>query len=393
MTRDVKRRPRVLVVASTFPARAGDGTPEFIGDLAVELSSEADVCVVTPQVPDAPRSEVYRGVKVLRFRYYPRRWEDLAEGAILENVRSKPSRLLQVLPFLVGEWFAVRRALKSFNPDIVHAHWIVPQGLIVRLATKRPMLLTTLGGDLYAFDRSPTTKLMSWIVQGASAVTVMNKDMRDRVINLGAPASEVYVIPMGANLRGMLARTEAATSTKRLLFVGRLVPKKGVSHLLEALRELPESCQWHLTIVGDGPLRSELELQAKGLPVEFVGSQTRDVLRQTYASSDLLVTPSVPAASGDQDGLPVAMLEAMGSGLPVVASQLPGIDEVIVDGYNGLLVPPADTSALARGIERLVQSSPERERLGRNAKLTAEEHSTETVGQSYAHLIREILSR
>ncbi len=300
-----KEKPRLLVVASTFPAQRGDGTPELVGDLAAELVPKIDVRIIVPQVSGARSSEIYRGAKVSRFRYFPRRWEDLADGAVLENIRSKPSRLLlQVVPFLVCEWLAVRKAVKQFDPDIIHAHWIIPQGLVVRLASRRPILLTTLGGDLCALDRFPINKLMRWIIRGAAAVTVMNTDMKERVLGLGAAASDVQVIPMGANLTGMTSRVPSTNPAMvRLLFVGRLVPKKGLTFPLDALRQLPSGLQWKLIVVGDGPLRNELENDAQGLSVEFVGVQSRSELRRTYANSDILITPSVPADSGDQDGL------------------------------------------------------------------------------------------
>lgn len=388
------KRPRILMLASTFPAKHGDGTPEFVGDLASELAANADVLLLVPRVKGAEVNEDYRGVTVRRFRYFPRRWEDLADGAILENLRTKPIRALQVAPFMISEWWSLKKLIRSFDPDLVHAHWIVPQGLVVRLATRKPMLLTTLGGDLYALDRAPIRGLMSWVIRGARAVTVMNQDMKSRVERLGGAPENVRVIPMGANLTGIIPRDRRETSGPvKLLFVGRLVPKKGVDYLLRALRRLPDSLEWTLTIVGDGPSRSALEELADGLPVTFVGAQNRAELRRTYSESDVLVTPSVPADSGDQDGLPVSMLEAMCAGLPVIASAIPGIDEVVQDGFNGYLVPAKDEESLTGAIASLIEDSDLREKFGARAKEVAREHSTEVAGNSYEMLISEVLAQ
>lgn len=388
---DKERKSRILMLASTFPAEPGDGTPEFIGDLAAELVHDAEVTLLVPRVNGAELSSQYKGVTIRRFRYFPRRWEDLAAGAILENLRSRPSRLLQVIPFVVSEWWATRKLVKSFDPDLVHAHWIIPQGLIARCATQRPLLLTTLGGDLYALDRFPLRNIMSWVVRGARAVTVMNQDMKQRVEKLGAPEENVRVIPMGADLTGISPREPRAQGEQiALLFVGRLVPKKGVDYLLRALRQLKGRDDWTLTIVGDGPSRDELRKLAEGLPVNFVGSKNRTELRAIYSRSDILLTPSVPADSGDQDGLPVAMLEAMCAGLPVIASELPGIDEVVKQGINGFLVPPKDEDGIVGALGKLVDDADLREELGTHAKEVAAEHSTSATGDSYKALLSEL---
>ena len=100
---------RLLVVASTFPARGDDGTPAFVRDLALAESMGFSTVVVVPAVPGAARHERIGNLTVIRFRYFFRRWEDLADGAIIENLRAKRSRLLQVVPFLIAEHLAVRQ--------------------------------------------------------------------------------------------------------------------------------------------------------------------------------------------------------------------------------------------------------------------------------------------
>ena len=123
-------RPRLLVLASTFPAHHDDGTPAFVADLAVAQSAAFETVVVTPRVPESRARESWAGVDVRRYRFFPRRWEDLAAGAILENLRSRPSRWLQV-PFLfLAGALAVRRAVREIAPDVVHVHWIIPQGVM-----------------------------------------------------------------------------------------------------------------------------------------------------------------------------------------------------------------------------------------------------------------------
>ncbi len=386
------------MLASTFPATRGDGTPGFVRDLAGVEATEFDTVVLVPRVPGAPREEFAddgRGgrFRIVRFSYFPRRFEDLADGAIIENLRARPVRLIQVPCFLLGEALALRRLLRTHRPDVLHVHWIVPQGIVALLVARRvPWLVTTLGGDVYALTGRLSLRLKRAVLTRAAAVTTMNVDMRRRLLELGSPVDQTFVLPMGADVDGVRATgAGVARCPGRVLFVGRLVEKKGLAVLLEALRSVPLG--WSLDVVGDGPLRGELEARAAGLPVRFLGQATKDDLARSYAGCDLLVAPSVPAASGDQDGLPVALLEAMSAGCPVVASRLAGIDEAVVDGETGLLVPPGDAAALAAALTRLLGDRALRDRLGAAASARADDYSVAALGRRYTDLLLSIAGR
>ncbi|WP_296665896.1 glycosyltransferase [Demequina sp.] len=391
--------PRVLVLTSTLPAREGDGTPAFVADLSRELGREFEVRVVAPAVPGAPAFERWddAGVEVVRYRYFPSRWEDLADGAILENVRARRSRGLQV-PFLLGGLAReLRRQLREFRPDAIHAHWIIPQGIVARrVAGDVPIVVTTLGGDLYALNSGIARTQKSLVVREAAAVTVMNADMRDRAIALGADPARTRIMPMGARLTTVGAQHPPASPASRrhplrLLAVGRLVEKKGFDVLIEALRRA--QARLELEIVGDGPERARLEALAAGLPVTFAGQLPRDELAGRYLAAGVAVFPSRRAASGDQDGLPVAMLEAMGAGCAVIASDLPGLNEAIATGHSGVLVHEGDVDALARSLEVLADDAELRAALGGAARERAASYSVQAVGEGYRELFREVLGR
>ena len=389
-------RPRLVVSASTYPARAGDGTPSFVRDLAVGMADAFDPLLVVPAVPGAPTREEGDGIHVTRYRFYWRRWEDLADGAILENVRSRKSRLWQVPFFLIAQYFAMRRAVRRHQPAVIHAHWIIPQGIVARLAAPRvPMIVTTLGGDLYALNDPLSRALKRRVLRRAAAVTVMSEDMRERAIKLGANPDTTHVMPMGAATKAFAAAADAAprerSAAVELLAVGRLVEKKGFGILLDAVRSL-DPTQWHLTVVGDGPLRSTLEDAATGLPVTFVGQLSRAELAAADAKADIAVFPSVRAASGDQDGLPVALLEAMAAGCAVVVSDLPGLADAVVDGESGLIVANGDSGALAAALQRLLAQRDDIAHLGAGARERAISFDVENVARGYAALLTEILS-
>lgn len=389
----MNRRPRLLVLASTFPSSADDPTPAFVRDLALIESNSYDTTVLVPATPGGSPREVIGGVEVRRFRFFPRRWEDLADGAILENLRARPSRRLQVVPFLVAETVALWRLVRRVRPDVLHVHWLIPQGLAALVAARRvPMLVTTLGGDLYGLRDPVSRRIIGRVVKRAGLVTTMNHEMRVRLLDLGADPERCHVLPMGARTQTVRrVAHEEQEVPGRILFVGRLVEKKGLGILLEAVQSIDDEFELH--VVGDGPLRAQLERQAAGMPVRFLGGLGPNELASEYGRAEVVVFPSVRAASGDQDGLPVALLEAMAAGCAIVASDLPGISEAIQEGVTGRLVASGDADELSLALSELLTRPEERARLGLAAERRSDDYSVESVGARYIGLLDSVRER
>ncbi|WIB59108.1 glycosyltransferase [Curtobacterium sp. MCLR17_007] len=386
------RRPRVLVLASTFPARADDGVPAFVLDLARHEAQEFDTAVLTPRVPDAARSEVVDGVRVVRFPYFPRRFEDLADGAILDNLAERRSRIVQVPALMAAQYAAVRRAVRSFRPDVIHAHWAIPQALVATLAAPGvPRVVTTHGGDVYALRAAPLVRLKRWVLGRAAHVTTVNGEMRERLTSWGVPETRSSVVPMGVDLEpAAAARARTVRQPGRVVAVGRLVEKKGFGTLLEALRGI-DDVPWELVVVGDGPYRTRLQDQAAGLPVTFTGQRGKTEVLDTLASAEVVALPSVPAANGDQEGLPVTLLEAAAVGAAVVASDLPGIRDVVEHDVSGLLVPPGDVASLRAALRRALTDDEARARWQQGATAAAAAFSGERIGERYRAVLRDAL--
>ena len=138
-----------------------------------------------------------------------------------------------------------------------------------------------------------------------------------------------------------------------VLFVGRLVEIKGVAYLIEAIKKIDAL----LVIAGDGPLRKELERQAADIKnrVLFLGAKPHDELKTIYASSDIFVVPSITIDNGVQEGVPTVIMEAMASGLAVVASDSGGISALVHDGQNGLLCEERNSPKLAKNIKKQIK--------------------------------------
>ena len=253
--------------------------------------------------------------------------------------------------------------------------------------------MTAHGGDLFALRGRLMSGLKRWVLRKASHVTVVSKAMLPAAVQLGCDESHVSVRSMGVDLRSNF--TPGDTEDRAgLVFVGRLVEKKGVRFLVEAVSRLVDRFpELSLTIIGDGPLRGELSNLTKRHRLEdnirFVGSLPNTQLPAYLQKAQIAVMPSVVTASGDQEGLGLVAIEAMGCGCAVVASDLPAVRDTIIDGETGLMARPGDPSDLAKKIEALLDDNALLTRLAENGRRYAfERFEWRSVGDRYAEIIR-----
>ena len=383
------KKPNLIVLASTFPARAGDGTPAFVQDLAEQEAKSFIVTVLTPMVPGAAARETVGHIQVVRYRYFLKAFEDLADGAILDNLKAKKSRLLQVGPMFIGLGAALRRLVRELEPAAIHAHWVIPQGLVAAVVAPRvPLMVTTHGGDIYALNQKPLLALKKRVFAHAKHITTVNSQMAESLRGFGLPAEKISVLPMGVDTQYVRkVRESVAKVPGQVLAVGRLVEKKGFTYLFEAMRLLPSSVRLQLKVIGDGPIRAELEAAAAGLPVEFLGQCGREQVLATIAASEIMVIPSVTAASGDQEGLPVTLLEGAAGAIAVIASNLPGINEVVIDGKTGILTEQRDSVAIATALEVLLGDEKLRAKYASAIELAAADYDIAVIGKKYSELL------
>lgn len=378
-------RRRLLVVTSTYPRWINDTQPGFVHELSRRLVDGFDVTVIAPHTPGARRREVLDDVEIIRFRYAPDRLERLAyDGGILVNLRRRAWTWALVLPFFLSMYFACQREANRNDYSLIHAHWLFPQGLVavlVRVFSRRRIriLSTSHGGDLFGLRGMIGGILKRHVLEQSDAITVVSGAMRSAALRLAPGLRDIHVLPMGIDLQERFVPHDGVQRrNNHLLFVGRLVEKKGLPVLLEAFaRLLKDDYTVRLDIVGDGPEKPALEAQIQQLNLEdhvrLVGSLTQERLPDYLRRATFLVMPSIEARGGDQEGFGLVQVEAMGCGCPVISSDLPGIRDVITDGETGVLVPPNDVSTLHRAMRDLLRDRPRRERLANTAMAHARE--------------------
>src|SRR6266567_2967760 len=315
---------RILHVVTAFPRSADDVIVPWLVELLKRLQAAGhEVEVFTSSYRGTP-DQVFAGIPVHRFRYFPRRWENLTHEEAAPD-RMKRSLLYRLMPacFVVAGMVAAWRLCRRQRYDVIHVHWPFPLALFGWAAQRaRPAALVT---TFYGVE-------LRWVKTA---------------------------MPF---LRGFLkwAGRRSAGAPFTVLFVGRLVERKGVSHLVDAVSLLRSGVDVRLVIVGDGPERARIEARVReqGLDgrVAVRGRVSDAELQAAYAAADVFVLPAVMDRRGDTEGLGVVLLEAMNHRVPVIASAIGGITDIVEDGVSGLLVPPGDGTALAAALARLARA-------------------------------------
>lgn len=372
MMRDVQNdddgKPTLLVLASTYPRWSGDPEPGFVHELSKRLVRQFRVIVLCPHAPGAFQRGMLDGVHVVRYRYAPENLEVLVnDGGIVANLRLSKWKLLLVPGFVLAQaWYAWRLSQEK-KVDVIHAHWLLPQGLIAALlqmlpGREVPFVVTSHGADLYALRGGLMDALKRFVLRRARAATVVSTAMLDELRATDADISKVSVQPMGVDMRGRFCRDLAVTRSHReILFVGRLVEKKGLHHLLnampEVLRQMPDV---RLVIAGFGPeadaLKAQTDMLGLAPSVQFIGAVAQADLPALYQRAALFVAPFVRATSGDQEGLGLVLVEAIGCGCPILVGNVPAVAEVLGAEFAGMTVDPTDVAALSsRIVDMLVR--------------------------------------
>lgn len=399
---------KILLSTSCYPRSEDDNSGIFLRYLAQHLAASGlDIHILVPDGPKPCSPPDDRGVTVHRFRYLPRSWQRLAFGSgILPNLRRNQWLLLQVPLFLLGQFFALLYWSGKLRPALLHAHWILPQGLLAIPAGKLfkiPVMITAHGGDAFALQGGINGWLKRWALVHAKYWTANSPSTAAAVHLVAQPA---VIIPMGVETAlfhpgsgpNPLSRTEHNRYT--LLFVGRLVEKKGLRYLLEAFAKLPATFRSasQLLIAGDGALKAELVAQSQSLGLEtqvrFLGMIPNRQLPAWYAAVDLFIAPSIQDRLGDREGLGVILLEAMACGTPVIASASGGICDVLKHRETGLLVPPADADTLAITIEQALADPALRQQLAENGlRLIQRRYRWQSVSQQFQSLYQQAIAQ
>lgn len=271
------------------------------------------------------------------------------------------------------------RAIAQTSPTVLHAHFgssALPASHIAR-ALRIPLIVTYHGMDItVAAKTHAEADRRRRAFAAADRVIAVSEFIADAVRAAGCPPEKVIVHFIGVDT-ARFSPGPGPRNEHEVLYVGRLVAKKGVTHLVRAMAEVcRREPRATLTVAGDGPLRVALEREAQvaGVPATFLGVQTPEQVIGLMRRAAVLCGPSIADARGNAEGLPITFLEAQACGLPVIASTSGGTGEGIVNGETGLLFVPGDEAVLARHLETVLANADLRARMGRAARAHVVEH-------------------
>lgn len=391
-------KPSLFVLTSTLPRSESDATPRFVLDLSRYLASEFDVTIISPIMTGSRDYEELGGVKIVRYRYW---WGSslLSDFDKLSALKQNPLFILQIIPMMLGQLLTLIRLSRKKQTVAVHAHWLIPSGLVGALFKRFfhgdvRLVITAHGSDVHKLRWADGLK--RWVLSNTDVIAPVSVSLAEILAPLrrgGFPP--VKVLPMGVNEHRFSPAARDERISARLgapkavvLFVGRLEEVKGVQILLMAI---PEVLRNHrsvsFAIVGYGSLEPLVQERCAqvGAPegsVQFLGRAGHEDLPALYASSDIVVVPSL------SEGFGLSVIEAMACGCVVVASDLPAIREFVIEGENGFLATPGDPQALAASLGNALEESSQWPSIRDNAReMVLSKFSWTRIAAEYAELI------
>lgn len=391
---------KACILTTSFPAYEGHIQSPFIAELAKAMSKHAEVTVICPNYKvSKAKEENFGKVKVKRFSYFPKKFQTLTEGGgLANNLEKNLSSYLQMPFFIFSMFLRLVKEIKSV--DVIFAQWALAGLVAVAVSTvyKKPVILTTRGADVnMAIKNYLYKKILTLVLSKCKFITSNNEDLINKINSLGI--KKTTVIRNGVDTEKFCPRNKKElrkkfglpTDKKIILFVGWLIPRKGVNYLINAIPDVvKENKDVLFLILGEGPMRNELELLISelniGLFVRFVGSKKPEEVPYWLSASDILVLPSLA------EGMPNVVLEAMASEVPVVATRVSGTPELVKDGVNGYLIAPESSEEIADKLNKILAKPKAMKELGKNGRASLIEKGLtwDTSAKKYLELVKVI---
>lgn len=382
----------VVMITTSYPRFPGDGIGSFIAPIAKGVAARGhEVHLVAPWHPEVRLPAEEYGVRFHFYKYPPltssASW-GYATGLKADTVLRGGAWATAPIAFVWG-CIKSRQVASKYRATVLHAHWVIPNGVIAAAAAGQvPVVVSLHGSDVFVAERNSFAgRGAKYAFDRAGWTTACSDDLRARAIRLGADEKRIDTVPYGvdterfapsADIRAAVRRELAIGDAPFIFTAGRLVRKKGFEYLIDAAAALGDLPSLRIGIAGGGDLQDELTARAAPLGdrIMFLGNRSQDEVARLSAAADIIVVPSIRDDAGNVDGLPNFALEALASATPVIASRAGGLPQAIEDGVTGRLLPERDAAGIAAAIRQLLNQPHDARRLG----LAAREHVSVRFG-------------
>jgi glycosyltransferase involved in cell wall biosynthesis len=380
----------VLVITSVYPRFHEDQeVPWLRASLSHLKNAGVKIIVIAPAHKACPSISI-DGIEVHRFRYAPAKYEILThdEGAPSKMARNPLLQLLAIPYIISGSFLALWLCLK-FKPKIIHAHWPFPHGFMACFAKifyRVPVVLNFHGAELLLMRKKKWIKpFLKFFIKHANLIFANSSFTAGKIKAIYN--KNVELSPYGTTFDNSLKCDKSGSGKFTILFVGRHIERKGIAYLIKAAAML-NSEKFQVRIAGTGDLTEKLQEQAKNEAPEqvlFLGKLSKEDLADEYKNANCFVLPAIVDSKGDTEGLGVVLIEAAEYGLPLVASDVGGIGDVVLHKKTGLLVREKNPEELANAIKELAENA----NLQKSLVLGASEHIRENF--SWGAIIKKQL--
>lgn len=419
----MSRTKRVLVVASTFPASDTDSVPAFVRDQIIALKKSYPSVQFFVLAPHDFRSNTksytrHRNYDEYRFHYvWPRRLEGLAGRGIVPALQSNRLNYLLVPFFLISEYAHIKRLVKKLRPDVVYAHWFMPNAVTAAPICDKfsvPLVFTSHSSDIQIMNKLPFGKKVTYYVLARTRRwTVVSKRTAEKARQvIGSIGWQIHsksmgMIPMGIDVVAPVDKASIDNanyldnldlSEKFSLFIGRLAEVKGVEYLIDAFGSINEK-NTKLVIAGTGPMETKLRQMATKFNLHsriiFVGFVTGKLKQRLLNGASVLVIPSTVDSHGQSEGFPVVLMEGIANHKIIVASDVSGAELVLNDGVNGFLFRNADAGNLSEKLNMALGLSEKSKNEFRSelSKLNKDFSWKNIARQHYDFLFKDLLAK
>ncbi len=374
---------KILIINYEFPPIGGGGATASY-QVAERLSHEHEIKVLTGTYGSLPRYEKVNKYEVYRVPAIRRKAE-----------RTTPFEMITFI--LSACWFGWR-LVRQWKPDVMATFFGMPSGAVgwfIHKMTGIPYTVSLLGGDVPGFQpydlrlyHALSKPFIKRIWRAAGGVSANSVGLA-QLANQTTPELEIFVITNGVDHDMFYPPSEEPDLPIRILFVGRLVRQKAPVDLLKAAACLRQKTQQPFVIefIGDGPLLAEMQTQAQALGltgvVEFSGWCPFEQLADRYRASHIFCLPSL------DEGMPYVVVQAMACGLPVVGTDIMGIQELVEEGVTGHLVPAGQPDALAEALAHIINDSQQRHLMSQAGQRAAQKYNWHGFIQNYLHLFNQ----